>query len=86
MNLTSTTKNYVEWHLNLSPESPILLNFSARVNSQIHATLNKVWGLEGCPLKGQPVHMNRSLRFCFGGLIVQLAWIATIQASFFIQT
>jgi hypothetical protein len=21
--------------------------------------LNQVWGLEGCPLKGQPVHTNR---------------------------
>ena len=59
MNLTSTTKNYVEWHLNLRPESPILLNFSARVNSQIHATLNKVWGLEGFPFKGQTMSTNR---------------------------
>ena len=35
--------------------------------------LNKVWGLEGCPLKGQPVRTNRSVRFGFGGCTVLLA-------------
>ena len=35
--------------------------------------LNKVWGLTGCPLEGQPVRKNRSVRFGFGGLTVLLA-------------
>ena len=44
--------------------------------------LNVVWGLEGCPLKGQPVHMNRSLRFCFGGATVLVASLGD-QVSFY---
>jgi len=34
--------------------------------------LNKVWGLEGCPLKGQTMRTNRSVRFGFGGATVQV--------------
>jgi hypothetical protein len=36
--------------------------------------LNQVWGLEGCPLKGQPVRTNRSDRFDFGEGTVLVAW------------
>ena len=32
--------------------------------------LNQVWSQEGCPLKGQPVRMNRLFRFGFGGSTV----------------
>ena len=32
--------------------------------------LNKVWGLEGCPLKGQTMRTNRGVRFGFGGASV----------------
>ena len=32
--------------------------------------LNKVWGLEGCPLKGQTMRKNRLFRFEFGGATV----------------
>jgi len=35
--------------------------------------LNKVWGLEGCPLKGQLVRTNRRGRFVFGGSTVLVA-------------
>ena len=34
--------------------------------------LNKVWGLEGCPFKGQTMRMNRSVRFGFSEGIVLL--------------
>ena len=34
--------------------------------------LHKVWGLEGCPLKGQPVRMNRLFKFGFCGSTVLL--------------
>jgi hypothetical protein len=33
---------------------------------------NKVWGLEGCPSKGQTVRMNCCGRFGFGGSTVLL--------------
>jgi hypothetical protein len=32
--------------------------------------LIQVWGLEGCPLKGQTVRTNCSVRFGFGGVTV----------------
>ena len=32
--------------------------------------LNQVWGLEGCPLKGQTMRKHRSVRFVFGGSTV----------------
>ena len=32
--------------------------------------LNKVWCLEGCPLKGQTMRTNRRVRFGFGGATV----------------
>jgi hypothetical protein len=35
--------------------------------------LNKVWGLEGCPFKGQTIRTNRSVRFGFGGSTVLVA-------------
>jgi len=35
--------------------------------------LNKVWCLEGCPLKGQTMRTNRRVRFGFGGATVLLA-------------
>jgi len=35
--------------------------------------LNQVWGLEGCPLKGQTMLTNRSVRFGFCGATVLLA-------------
>jgi hypothetical protein len=35
--------------------------------------LNKVWGLEGCPLKGQTMLTNRSVRFDFSGFTVLVA-------------
>jgi hypothetical protein len=35
--------------------------------------LNKVWGLAGCPLKGQLMLMNRSVRFDFCGSTVLVA-------------
>jgi len=34
--------------------------------------LNKVCGLEGCPLKGQAVRTNRSVRFAFSVATVLL--------------
>ena len=43
--------------------------------------LNKVWGLEGCPLKGQTMRKNRSVRFGFGGSTVLSAWFGD-QVSF----
>ena len=36
------------------------------------ALLNQVWGLEGCPLKGQTMRKNRSVRFGFCGSTVLL--------------
>ena len=53
---------------------------------RLSVLLNKIWGQKGYPIKGQAMRTNRSVRFGFGGLIVQLAWIANIQTSFFIQT
>ena len=35
--------------------------------------LNKVWGLEGCPSKGQTMRKNRSVRFGFGEATVLVA-------------
>ena len=32
--------------------------------------LNQVWGLEGCPLKGQTMRKHRSVRFVYGGSTV----------------
>ena len=32
--------------------------------------LNKVWGLEGCPSKGQTMRKNRSVRLGFSGSTV----------------
>jgi hypothetical protein len=42
--------------------------------------LNKVWGLEGCPLKGQTMLTNRSVRFDFGVATVlsALMWSASV--------
>ena len=45
------------------------------------ALLNKVWGLEGCPLKGQPVRTNRCVRFGFCGSTVLVASLGD-QVSF----
>jgi hypothetical protein len=44
--------------------------------------LNKVWGLEGCPLKGQTMLTNRSVRFGFRGLTVLVA-SSGLQVSFY---
>jgi hypothetical protein len=42
-----------------------------RLMRRFRELLNQVWGLEGCPLKGQLVRTNRRGRFVFGGLTVQ---------------
>ena len=46
-----------------------------RLILRFSALLNKVWGLEGCPLKGQLMLMNRSVRFGFGGSTVLSALV-----------
>jgi len=43
------------------------LFYSSKIEFRFSELLNKVWGLEGCPLKGQLVRMNCCLRFGFGG-------------------
>jgi hypothetical protein len=43
-----------------------------RLMRRFRELLNQVWGLEGCPLKGQLVRTNRRGRFVFGGLTVLL--------------
>ena len=44
--------------------------------------LIQVWGLEGCPLKGQTMRKNRSVRFDFSGATV-LAALRGHQVSFY---
>ncbi len=44
--------------------------------------LNQVWGLEGCPLKGQPERTNRSVRFDFSVATVLVARIR-LEVSFY---
>ena len=43
---------------------------------------NKVWGLTGCPFKGQTIRTNRSVRFDFCGGTVLLA-LRGDQVSFY---
>ena len=48
---------------------------------RLSVLLNKVWGLEGCPSKGQAMRTNRSVRFGFGGSTV-LSASNGLQVSF----
>jgi hypothetical protein len=45
------------------------------------ALLDQVWGLEGCPLKGQTMRKNRYVRFAFGWATVLVACLG-LQVSF----
>ena len=56
------------------PQSQSLLNFEVDQHLGCQSELlNKVWGLAGCPSKGQLMLMNRSVRSCFCGATVLLA-------------
>ena len=64
----------VELHPNLSfsnRKSTII--FLQGITGKFKVRLNQVWGLEGCPLKGQTMRKNRSVSFGFGGSSVQSA-------------
>jgi hypothetical protein len=66
---------------------PQILNKISKLSPQLSmlrfsVLLNKVWGLEGCPSKGQPVRTNRSVRFDFCGGTVLLAFSGD-QVSFY---
>jgi len=46
---------------------------SSRSNLILLVLLNKVWGLDGCPLKEQTVNTNRYVRFGFSVATVLVA-------------
>ena len=43
--------------------------------------LNRVWGLEGCPSKGQTMRTNRWVRFGSGGATLLLACVLVLKIS-----
>jgi hypothetical protein len=64
----------VELHPNLSfsnRKSSII--FLQGITGKFKVRLNQFWGLEGCPLKGQTMLTNRSVRFGFCGATVLVA-------------
>jgi hypothetical protein len=65
----------VELHPNLSfSNRKSTIFFLQGITGKFKVRLNQVWGLEGCPLKGQLMLMNRCVRFGFGGSAVLVVW------------
>jgi hypothetical protein len=74
-------KRELWWKLKVGWSQQLIALQAHSWNAAIHRfseLLNKVWDLEGCPLKGQTMRTNRSVRFGFYGLTVLLGCQAEV--------